>query len=227
MANKQIEAMIFAAGYGTRLAPITNTTPKPLVEINNISLIERIILQLRDANITEILINVSYLKEQIVSKLGQGEQYGVNITFQIEEPEPKETAGAILYAIESGTIPLNGNIITVNSDIYTDFNFSVLKNQEVKNGHLILVKNPEHNPNGDFSLTQNKLGLYEKKYTYSGIGIYNKSFIKNNASCVRLGDLIRKSLHNDYISGEIYNGIWHDVGTLKKLRELQKRFKIT
>ena len=227
MTVKQIEAMIFAAGYGTRLAPITNTIPKPLVQINNVSLIERIILQLKDAGITEILINVSYLKEMIISKLGQGEQYGVNIKYQIEEPEPKETAGAILYAIESGNITPNGDIITVNSDIYTDFDFQRLKNKEVENAHLILVNNPEHNPNGDFSLDNNKIGLSEKKYTYSGIGIYNKSFIKNNPNCTRLGKLLRKSLHNNYISGEIFNGVWHDVGTPKKLKELQNKFKIT
>ena len=227
MTVKQVEAMIFAAGYGTRLAPITNTIPKPLVQINNVSLIERIILQLRDAEITEILINVSYLKEMIISKLGQGEKYGVNIKYQIEEPEPKETAGAILYAIESGKIPPNGEIITVNSDIYTDFDFQKLKNKKVKNAHLILVNNPEHNPNGDFSLTQNKIGLYEKKYTYSGIGIYNMSFIKNNPACARLGELLRKSLHYSYISGEIYKGVWHDVGAPKKLKELQNKFKIT
>jgi MurNAc alpha-1-phosphate uridylyltransferase len=227
MSNSNIEAFIFAAGYGRRLAPITNKTPKPLVKVGGETLIERIIMQLKLAGITDILINVSHLKDQIITKLGSGEKYGVKIEFQIEEGRPKETAGAIKFAITQRHLEINKPIITINADIFTDYDFSLLKNKPCECGHLILVPNPAHNKAGDFGIYNNSLVENSVKYTYSGIGIYNTGFIIENYTSMKLGQLIRDNIGKKNISAELFNGVWHDVGTIERLEKLQKMHQKT
>ena len=198
-----------------------------MVKIGGTTLIERIILQLRDAGIKEIIINVSYLKEQIIDTVKDGRRYDVSITFQVESPGPKETAGAIKYAVEMGALRPGIKILTVNSDIYTNFEFEKIIATKVNNAHLVLVRNPDHNKNGDFSLENGIISCGKNKHTYSGIGIYDTNFITRNFTSPKLGQLLRDSLDKKYVSGELYDGIWHDVGTIARLKYLQEIYKKT
>ncbi|MBT4804018.1 MAG: NTP transferase domain-containing protein [Legionellales bacterium] len=225
MAEIKTQVLLFAAGYGKRLAPITNITPKPLVEIGSTTLIERIITQLKQAHLDNIVINVSHLKDKIIDHLGDGSQYGVNIKYSEESPTPKETAGAIIYALEQKLLQPETQLITVNADIYTNFPFAELKYKKTESAHLVMVKNPGHNLQGDFSCINNIIGDRANKYTYSGIGVFSPNFILNNYSSNKLGKIIHDSLKSHSITGEVFNGTWHDIGSIDRLHQLRKNLK--
>ncbi len=172
-------AMILAAGRGERLRPLTDSTPKPLIEVAGKHLIEYHIESLARAGITSIVINTSWLSEQIHQALGDGSAYGVTIQYS-DEPEALETAGGIIQAL-----PLLGEtFIVINGDIWTDFDFSVWREMDVETeAHLLLVNNPDHNPAGDFALKDGMLvNSGATMYTYSGIGIYTAEFFRRHST---------------------------------------------
>lgn len=224
MLKHNIQVIIFAAGYGTRMAPLTTITPKPLVKINNECLIIRLIKQLRQANIIDVVINVCHLKDQIISTLGNGNQFGVNIKYSVETPRPKETAGAVRYAIEQQLLDTDRAVLTVSSDIYTNFHFKTLININPTIAHLFMVQNPQHNQCGDFGCIDNFITLNAPHYTYSGIGIFNPKLFIQYPQHERIGSLIKMLLDTANLSGEIFNGIWHDVGTVGILQQLQLKY---
>lgn len=215
-----MKAMILAAGRGERLRPLTDEIPKPLIEVAGKSLIEYHLTNLAAAGFKEIIINTAWLAEKIHQKLGNGETYGVTIQYS-DESEALETAGGIINAL-----PLIGDnpFLVVNGDIWCDFDFSTLPTLE--NGiqaHLVLVNNPEHNEKGDFSLQEKHLiNKGDPMYTYSGFGIYSPSFFAEQLpGRTPLAPIIRDKINNNLISGEYYNGLWTDVGTLERLLELE------
>lgn len=215
-----MKAMILAAGRGDRLRPLTDETPKPLLKVAGKSLIEYHLQNLADAGIKEIIINTAWLTEKIHQQLGNGEQYGVSITYS-DEGEALETAGGIINAL-----PLLGDdaFLVVNGDIFCDFDFSTLPILDTDiQAHLVLVTNPEHNQSGDFSL-QDKLVKNNGKsmLTFSGIGIYKAGFFADQESGISpLAPLIRKKCDHNLVSGQIHQGLWTDVGTIERLQELE------
>jgi len=216
-----MKAMILAAGRGERLRPLTDEIPKPLIKVAGKSLIEYHLLNLASAGFKEIIINTAWLAEKIHQQLGNGENYGVSIKYS-DEGEALETAGGIINAL-----PLLGDepFLVVNGDIWCDFDFSMLP--ELKNSvqaHLVLVNNPEHNPDGDFALDNGFIkNNGESMHTYSGIGIYSADFFaEQQPGSVPLAPIIRKKCKDELVSGQIYDGLWTDVGSLERLQELEK-----
>ncbi len=215
--------MILAAGRGERMRPLTNNTPKPLLKARGKYLIQYHIEALATAGFKELVINHAYLGNQIESTIGNGERFGVTITYS-PEGEPLGTAGGIKRAL-----PLLGldPYVVINGDIWSDFPRSTLKVQLPKNilAHLVLVANPKHNPAGDFTLQNTKVANNGtgQRLTFSGIGIYHPSlFIDAPTDTFSLAPLLRKSCDRGQITGQYYAGRWLDVGTPQRLQELEK-----
>jgi MurNAc alpha-1-phosphate uridylyltransferase len=217
-----MKAMILAAGRGKRLRPLTDTTPKPLIKVAGKSLIEYHLINLAKAGITKIIINTAWLAEKIHEQLGDGSNYGVSIQYS-DEGEALETAGGIINAL-----PLLGNepFLVINGDIWFDYDLSKLPELATdKQAHLVLIENPEHNKKGDFALHNNVIkNTTGVMYTFSGIGLYCADFFaEQKPGAAPLAPIIRNKSKENLVSGEIYIGEWTDVGTLKRLQELEKK----
>jgi len=209
-------AMILAAGLGSRMRPLTNNTPKPLLEVGGKPLIVWHIEALKEAGFRDIVINVAYLGEQIIDYLGDGSQYGVNIIFSDEQEEgPLETAGGIVKALPL----LSETFLVVNGDIWTDYGYLyAFELLEDRLAHLILVSNPSHNLKGDFLLTGTK-----NRYTFSGIAYYSKKFFTHlDYGKAPLAPLLFDAIDNFNVTTEYYSGEWHDIGTPERLEKLDK-----
>lgn len=215
-----MKAMILAAGRGERLRPLTDTIPKPLMQIGDHSLVEWHIKRLQQAGITEIIINVSHLAEQIKSTLGSGQGYGVAITYSDEPEEALETGGGILQAL-----PWLGNhpFVVINGDIWTDYPFEQLQ-QPAGLAHLVMVENPQQHPQGDFVLEKGQVldATEGDRYTFSGIGIYKPALFSGcKPGRFPLAPLLKEAMQEELVSGELYTGHWHDVGTPGRLLQVQ------
>lgn len=209
--------MILAAGRGERMRPLTDTVPKPLLEIKGKALIVYHLQALKKAGIDSVVINVAWLGEKIQQALGDGSKYGVQIKYSVE-PEALETAGGIIQALDK----LDDEFIVVNGDVFCDYDFSHLLHQ-TKECHLVLVPNPAHNPNGDFAIEQGLLAnSITERYTFSGISYYKKSFFAGYSKGLQaLSPLLKSAADQQRISAELYNGFWSDVGTPDRLTSLQ------
>lgn len=217
-----MKAMILAAGRGTRLRPITDYLPKPLLPVAGKPLIAHHLDALARAGIDEIVINISHFADQIKEVLGNGENYGVQIAYSYE-PEPLETGGGIYQAL-----PLLGPdpFIVVSGDIWTDYPFLQLANRlEKQLAHLVLVDNPSFKPQGDFVLQNGVLhneGM--AKLTYANIGIYHPDlFAHCDAKAFPLGNLLRSAVGKTQVSGEHYQGDWANIGTVQEWYQLTQR----
>jgi MurNAc alpha-1-phosphate uridylyltransferase len=169
-------AMILAAGRGERLRPLTDNTPKPLLEAGKQKLIEHHLHALSAAGFSDVIINISHLGRQIIDALGDGSRYQLNIHYSDERKAVLETGGGIFKALP---FLKSDPFLVINGDIWTDFDLSLLPEKIDSLAHLVLVKNPEHHPQGDFTLQDGR--VYEKKnrqlsWTFSGMGIYSHSF---------------------------------------------------
>ena len=219
-----MKAMILAAGRGERLRPLTDETPKPLIKVAGKSLIEYHLTNLAKAGYKEIIINTAWLAEKIHQQLGNGDNYGLSITYS-DEGEALETAGGIINAL-----PLLGNepFLVVNGDIWCDFDFSTLTELRTPmQAHLILVNNPEHNLKGDFALDNGSIkNTGNTMYTYSGIGIYSADFFAGQQTgSLPLAPILRRKNDANLISGQIHDGLWTDMGTLERMQELEVQLK--
>ena len=217
-----MKAIILSAGRGERMQPLTNSTPKPLLEVDSKSLIEHTIEALVNAGIINIVINYAHLGEQFPSKLGDGSRYNATIEYSNEQDGRLETAGGIVKAL-----PLLGEdpFLVVNGDIWTDYPFRELEKAKLNSKilcHLVLVNNPEHNPKGDFSLASGLLSQAEqKKLTYSGIGIFHPSLFANlKLEPKPLKPILLSAIAAQQVSGEVYSGQWFDIGTVERLNAL-------
>lgn len=215
-----MKAMILAAGRGERLRPLTDTTPKPLLMAGSKSLIEHHLLQFADNGITDVVINIAWLGQQIRERLGNGEKYNLHIIYSDEGEQALETAGGIIKAL-----PLLGDkpFLVVNGDIWSDFDLSTLINGEMQGeAHLILVDNPGHNHKGDFALKDGYLQeSADSMYTYSGIGVYTKQFFDGlQPGKTPLAPIIRGKIKQHRVTGAIYKGLWTDIGTIERLQTL-------
>lgn len=215
------KAMILAAGRGTRLRPLTDEIPKPLIPVAGKPLIVYHIEALAAAGVKDIVINVSYQAKKIQAALGSGNAFGVNIHYSVEPDEGGlETGGGIFNAL-----PLLGEnpFIVVNSDICTDYPFSQLFKPLHGLAHLVLVNNPPHHPEGDFGLSeQTVVSEGDVHFTFSGIGLYHpKLFVDCQPGIFRLAPLLKKAISQRMVSGEHHLGHWIDVGTLERLTEAE------
>jgi N-acetyl-alpha-D-muramate 1-phosphate uridylyltransferase len=226
-----MKAMILAAGRGERMRPLTDHTPKALLRIGDKYLILMIISALLRAGIRDLVINLAHLGEQIATTLGDGAALGVQIEYSWEttgEITALETAGGVAWAL-----PLLGDapFIAVNADVYSDYDFSVLRmaaEQLTAAGplaHLVLVGNPPQHPRGDFGLAAGKVQAEAAiRHTFSGMGAYHPALFAGikRGDRARLADVLIAAMSRQQVTGELYRGQWHDVGTPERLAALDQ-----
>lgn len=225
-----MKAMLLAAGEGRRMRPLTLATPKPLLPLGGRPMIEHTIAKLAAAGVTELVINVSWLGEQLIDTFGGGEQHGVTIHWS-REPEPLETAGAVIQAL-----PLLGEapFLLVNGDVWSDYPFAplvargpALASGDVL-GHLVMVGNPAHHRDGDFALRDGKLALSDSddRLTFSGISLWRpQPFVAAAAAAgqpLPLREVLLPLIAAGQVSGEHWAGRWCDVGTPQRYAALQR-----
>lgn len=221
-----MKAMILAAGVGERMRPLTDHTPKPLLRVAGVPLIEHHIRRLADAGLTELVINVSHLAQQIIDYCGDGRQWGVTIAWS-EEDAPLETAGGIQRAL---SLLDDEPFLVVNGDVWLDYPFGQLLSYVLKPceaAHLVMVGNPEQHPNGDFRLDSQgwirELGEGEVGCTYAGLGIYTPRFFADlSPGKLALRPLLDAAIEAGTLGGELHAGQWQDVGTPQRLHELNE-----
>ena len=228
-----MKAMILAAGLGKRMRPLTDNTPKPLLIVQGRPLLAHHIERLRAAGCDEIVVNVSYLAEQIEAFLSAEKYSGLTLNIS-RETEPLETAGGIVEALSLlGDEPF----LLLNSDVWIDYPLdrlvAIAQTQiSSKSGsslaHLVMVGNPEHNSGGDFKLPAKKgsgVSMLNSEVgealTYSGVAVYHPSLFENIEPGKRpLGPLLTTWIKEGKVSGEKFSGYWLDVGTPARLQQL-------
>ena len=220
-----MKAIILAAGRGERMRPLTDHTPKPLLTAAGKPLIEYTLEALVKAGFTDIIINLAHLGEQIQTYLGDGSRYQANIHYSHEGETALETAGGIKKAL-----PLLGDtpFLVINGDISCDFPLHSLRDKKIDLAHLILVNNPDHHPHGDFSIQAHTLLSTDNtlKYTFSGIGLYHPDLFSDiGHGKSALAPLLKKAIRTQRVSGELYPGFWMDIGTPRRLDELEQHLK--
>jgi N-acetyl-alpha-D-muramate 1-phosphate uridylyltransferase len=216
-------AMILAAGRGERMRPLTDANPKALLEVRGKALIAWTIEALARAGFRELVINYAHLGSKIEAVLGDGSRFGIAIRYS-PESEALETAGGIANAL-----PLlgAGPFVVVNGDVFCDFDFFRFAGRTLGQdlAHLVLVENPPHHQQGDFSLNGDKVGAGgEPKWTFSGIGLYRPELFEGIGSGAKaqLAPLLRAAMAQQRVSGELHRGLWQDVGTPERLAALNR-----
>ncbi len=214
-----MRALIFAAGKGERMRPLTDTRPKALLEVAGVPLIGWHLRALARAGVVDVVVNTGWLGEQLPATLGDGEDYGVRIRWSHEPPEPYETGGGMRRAL-----PLLGEapFIAVNADIHTDFDYASLPVAPVGLAHLVLVDNPPQHPRGDFVLREGRVHLCgAPRLTFAGIGVYRPELVAHYPQGrYGLAPILREAIDFGMVSGEHHRGRWSDVGTPERLAVL-------
>ena len=216
-------AIILAAGEGRRMKPLTDTRPKPLIKVAEKSLLERHIEGLAGAGFTEIVVNASYFASQIVDFCDDRQFGDARVTVVVEET-PLETAGGIVNAL-----PLLGErpFVVVNGDVYTDFPLARLQAFDLQDdlAHLVMAPNPEHHPAGDFVLKNGRLlAGGQPRVTYAGLSVMSPQLfegMKPGKSALR--PLLDTAIIEARLSAQLWSGLWSDVGTPARLRELENK----
>lgn len=213
-----MRGMILAAGRGQRMGHLTEHAPKPLLKLGDQFLIEYAIAAMVKADIRDIVINISWYAEMIQQQLGNGDRYGARFIYSYE-PEALETGGGIVQAL-----PLLGGdpFVVMSADIVTDYPLKQLTNIKVSGAHLVLIRNPDFHPQGDFSLEEGCVKNFSHNaLTYANIGVYHPDFFCDAPQGkFLLGDLIRAHLSLNQVTGEIYTGRWFNIGTPHILESL-------
>lgn len=213
-----MKAMILAAGRGTRLRPLTDNCPKPLLPVAGQPLIAHQIKALAASGFNEIVINVAYKAEMFPAVLGNGSRYGVSLHYSFEEEGGLETGGGIVNALDH----LGDAFLVISGDLYTDFPYQSLAQAPAPEclAHLVLVDPLP--TGGDFGLIDGNLCLTAPNLlTYANIGVYRREMFANCApGFLRLGDLIRAAIAQEKVTGEYFQGKWHNVGTVEEYESL-------
>ncbi len=216
--------MILAAGRGERMRPLTDRTPKALLEVGGRALIEHQVVALARAGYRELVINLAWKGQAIRERLGGGAAWGVEITYSDEGPVGLETGGGILHAL-----PLlgDGPFVVVNADIYCDFDYATLDLATADLAHLVLVDNPPHHRAGDFGLESGRVvARGARTVTFSGIGMYRAELFHGcERGAFGLAPLLRQATEAGRVSGELHRGEWEDVGTPERLAALDARLR--
>jgi MurNAc alpha-1-phosphate uridylyltransferase len=214
-----MKAMILAAGRGERMRPLTDNTPKPLLHIGKKPLIEYHLENLTKGGFTEVVINIAHLSEKIRNALGDGQRYGVKIHYSDEGEQALETGGGIFRAL-----PLLGDspFLVINGDVWCDYPLAPRHLDEPNLAHLVLVDNPTHHPQGDFSTRNGRLFLTgDPRLTFSGIGYYHPRLFEGcSEDKFPLAPLLFETARRGLASAEHYCGRWYDIGTPQRLQVL-------
>ncbi len=213
-------AMVLAAGRGERMRPLTENCPKALVEVGGRSLLEHRLAALKDAGLDNIVVNLGWHGEQIAERIGSGAKWGLTVAYSPEGDNILETGGGIHRAL-----PLLGSdpFLVVNADVFTDMPMPKgLADDAI--GHLVLVPTPEHKAVGDFDLVNGRIAVAETPtLTFSGVAVYRPEFF---ADCepgrFPLAPMLTEAAHAGRLTGEVYEGLWVDVGTPERLRSLNQ-----
>lgn len=222
-------ALIFAAGLGERMRPLTEHTPKPLLLARGKPLIAWHLEKLAAIGVHYVVINTSHLAEQFPETLGDGSRWGLRIRYAYEGPTPLETGGGMLNAL-----PLLGPepFMVINGDVWTDADFSALPDEPEGMAHLLMVDNPSHHPHGDFALDEHGLlhGDGSSRLTYSGIGVYRRELLNDwqavagamdyKPARFKLAPLLRAAMQRSEVRGSHHRGEWTDVGSPERLAAL-------
>ncbi|MDQ2963693.1 MAG: nucleotidyltransferase family protein [Pseudomonadota bacterium] len=224
-----MKAMILAAGRGERMRPLSDTTPKPLLEAGGKPLIQWQLERLVAAGFTEVVVNVAHRGKAIAAALGDGSRFGATLSYS-QEPEPLEVAGGIATAL-----PLLGDgvALIVSGDIYADFDYASLHGRATAMGagsapphlHMVLVPNPDYHPDGDFSLTDGRLALDgASRLTFGNVALYRTALFRELPRWEKLKilPLFRDWIGRGWASGELYTGFWANVGTPDELAQLDR-----
>ncbi len=222
-----VKAMILAAGRGNRLRPLTDTLPKPLIQVCGKPLIEYHIEKLVAIGVTDIVINHAWLGDVLEASLGTGERWGATLHYSPEPEGGLETAGGIIQAL-----PLLGEtpFLVMNGDVYCDISFKALLQtaQQMQSdlsrlAHLVLVPSPNHNQTGDFGLNAQQRVQVEGTLTFSGLSVLHPALFKDHTPGVsKLAPVLRQAMKKQRVTGEVYQGIWSDVGTVERRNATEK-----
>ncbi len=220
-SNAPSTAMILAAGRGTRLRPLTDKVPKPLIEVQGKPLIERQVDQLAKAGIEHVVINLHHLGHMIEEHLGDGSAYGLRISYS-RETELLETGGGVVNAL-----PLIGDspFWLLNGDIFTDFDFNQLANELPERSlmHLLLTPKPSFREHGDFDYANGWVTSRGEPFVYCGISLLDPLVIKELAGAVSgafsLRDLMFDAVAKQQLSAQIWSGYWIDIGSEEQLQQ--------
>jgi MurNAc alpha-1-phosphate uridylyltransferase len=232
-----LPCFLLAAGRGERMRPLTDNLPKPLLSIQNKSLLAWHLEALANAGIQNVVINHAWLGNKMEATLGTGKQFGLHIQYS-PEPSALETAGGIVKALpllkpNDYFLAINGDVFSPNLPIETILrtasNFSKAANKPL--AHLFMVPNPSQHPEGDFYLKGSQVSSHDlgdsERLTFSGIGIYHKDLFQDLefGAPAKLAPLLRGAMEQNKVTGEKYLGSWHDVGTPQRLQELNAAYE--
>ncbi|MFC3551041.1 N-acetylmuramate alpha-1-phosphate uridylyltransferase MurU [Lysobacter cavernae] len=232
-----MKALIFAAGLGERMRPLTHHTPKPLLVAGGKPLIVWHLEKLAALGVHEVVINTSWLAEQFPQTLGDGAPWGLRLHYSFEGPTPLETGGGMLHAL-----PLLGPdpFLLVNGDIWTDYDFARLPHEPEGLAHLVMVDRPEHATHGDFALDGDGYVRADgaNRLTYAGLGVYRPQLLAHwrdiageepgangDPPRFRLAPILKALMPDDRITGEHHRGRWTDVGTPQRLATLDAELR--
>jgi len=231
-----MKALIFAAGLGERMRPLTDRTPKPLLPVAGKPLVVWHLEKLAALGVRDVVLNASWLAGQFPRALGDGSAWGLRLHFAYEGPTPLETGGGMWNAL-----PLLGDapFLAVNGDIWTDYDFARLPREPAGDAHLVLVDNPPQHPTGDFALAGDEVRSDgDAKLTFSGIGVYRPALLDGWCDVIgdapgahetpprfKLAPLLRSAMARGAVSGEHHRGAWTDVGTPERLARLDAQLQ--
>ncbi len=226
-----MRALVFAAGKGERMRPLTEHTPKPLLAVRGKPLIAWHLEKLAAIGVRDVVVNTSWLADRFAPRLGDGAHWGLRLHYSHEGDEPLETGGGMLHAL-----PLLGDapFIAVNGDIWCDHDFAALPREPAGLAHLVLVDNPGHNDRGDFALAgQQVLSEGAPRLTFAGIGVYRPALLAHWRAAIgdapgaeaspprfKLAPVLRAAMRGQMVTGEHFTGAWTDVGTPERLAAL-------
>jgi MurNAc alpha-1-phosphate uridylyltransferase len=229
-----MKALIFAAGKGERMRPLTEHTPKPLLPVGGKPLIVWHLEKLAAMGVVEVVINTSWLAECFEPALGDGSRWSLRLHYSHEGAEPLETGGGMLHALDLlGDAPF----LVVNGDIWTDYDFARLPREPTGLAHLLMVDNPPQHPHGDFALdAEGRVHSDgDSRLTYAGIGVYRPALLDNWRTIIgeksganetpprfKIVPLLLDAMVRGLITGEHHAGAWTDVGTPERLNDLDR-----
>jgi len=215
------QALIFAAGRGERMRPLSDSTPKPLLPVGGKRLIDWHLEKLAARGVRDVVINTSHLAEQFPAALGDGARWGLRIAYSYEGPEPLETGGGMRRAL---ALLADAPFIALNGDVWTDFDLAALPEEPEGLAHLVVVANPPQHARGDFVLRDGRLhDEAAPRLTFAGIGVYRPALIASHEpGRFSIVPSLRAAMRAGEVGGQQHLGRWTDVGTPERLAQLDR-----